>query len=125
MRKVYDIKLRGSKLGAVRYVKDYLGLGLKDSLDFVNKVILNGELDFSHENYHQGGNYGYYLPKIFDCKVRDDIKVENHERWNPKPKVPDADTAIALDWLEGLSDEEKRKIELLIELRQVVIVAMG
>ena len=124
MRKVFNIKLRGSKLEAVKNVKNYLGLGLKESLEFVNKVILDCELDFTNDNLFNA-DYGYYLPQIFDCEVRDDIKAENHERWNPKPKVPDADTALALDWVEGLSDEEKRKIELLIEWRQVVIVAVG
>lgn len=124
MRKATNIKLRGGKLEAVKDVKEYLGFGLKESLDFVNKVILEGELDFTQDNLCNA-DYGYYLPKIFDCEVQDDVKAEQEERWNPKPPVLDANTALALSWLEGLSDEEKRKIELLIEWRQVAIIAIG
>ncbi len=118
MKKVINIKLKteNGKLAAIRDLKDFFGLGLKDRLDMVNKLISEGEIDLSDTDLIRArfDNYpddvGRKLKTIFDCEF---INDEEEITSNANIDEPDAETMLAFTWYDSLSEDEKKKVDLL------------
>jgi len=115
MSRVINIKLRdGRKLRAVKDFRDTFGYDLKRSLDKVNELLESGSVELTDSYCLNSFNLkiyetGEYFKRIFDCEfINDEVVEDYHPKMTP-------DQASAYDWMEGLSDEEKRKIRLIID----------
>jgi hypothetical protein len=124
MHKAINIKyLDGcSKLTTIQAFKKYFNLNLVECLGWVTQLIDEKEFDLSDESYLKSQfnmhpeSVGRGLEEIFSCKIIDDYKISNDERWNPKISP---ETELAIKWYDNLSLLDQLNVDLLIKHRQI------
>ena len=101
MEKITNISLKHNRAKTILMVKDFLCLGTKEAVEYVNSVLETREIIIKPHNFHLS-----YL-EIFNGDYIDESEKYDYYKIDER-------TQEALDWMESLGEGEKEKIRLLI-----------